>query len=33
MMPWIPLEISASLDRRERNPYFWNVVRPLRCAA
>ena len=25
MMPWIALEISAQVERWERNPYFWKV--------
>ena len=25
MLPWIALEISAQVERWERNPYFWKV--------
>ena len=25
MMPWIPKDISAQVERWERNPYFWKV--------
>ena len=32
MLPWIALEISAQVERWERNPYFWKVD-PGRAAA